>query len=46
MPLRDPTRARPCSVAKFLETRGEAAKALEVARDPDYRFELAGALRP
>lgn len=30
-----------CRVAKFLETRGEPAKALEVACDPDYRFELA-----
>lgn len=28
-------------VAKFLESRGEVLKAMEVARDPDYRFELA-----
>lgn len=30
-----------CRVAKFLEGRGEVAKALEVAKDPEYRFELA-----
>jgi hypothetical protein len=30
-----------CRVARFLESRGEVSKALEVARDPDYRFELA-----
>lgn len=28
-------------VAKFLEGRGDVAKALEVARDADYRFDLA-----
>ena len=28
-------------MAKFLEARGLVAKALEVARDADYRFELA-----
>lgn len=28
-------------MAKFLEGRGEVAKALEVAKDPEYRFELA-----
>jgi coatomer subunit beta' len=28
-------------VAKFLEARGHVEKALEVVRDPDYRFELA-----
>ena len=30
-----------CRVAKFLETRGLTEKALEVAQDADYRFELA-----
>jgi Coatomer WD associated region len=30
-----------CSVAKFLEARGLVEKALEVAKDADYRFELA-----
>ncbi|KAK9690312.1 hypothetical protein RND81_09G119000 [Saponaria officinalis] len=29
------------SVARFLESRGMIAEALEVATDPDYRFELA-----
>ena len=29
------------SVARFLEARGRTADALEVATDPDYRFELA-----
>jgi coatomer subunit beta' len=29
------------SVARFLEARGDAARALEVATDPGYRFELA-----
>ena len=29
------------AVARFLEGRGLAAEALEVATDPDYRFELA-----
>lgn len=29
------------SVARFLEARGHTANALEVATDPDYRFELA-----
>lgn len=29
------------SVARFLESRGNIAQALEVATDPDYRFELA-----
>lgn len=29
------------SVARFLEGRGRTADALEVATDPDYRFELA-----
>jgi hypothetical protein len=33
-----------CRVAKFLEARGHVEKALEVARDPDYRFELAAQL--
>ena len=31
----------PCSVARFLESRGMIEDALEVATDPDYRFELA-----
>lgn len=30
-----------CSVARFLESRGMIEDALEVATDPDYRFELA-----
>ena len=30
-----------CRVAKFLETRGLTEKALQVAQDADYRFELA-----
>ena len=30
-----------CRVAKFLEARGLTEKALEVAKDADYRFELA-----
>lgn len=30
-----------CSVARFLESRGMIEEALEVATDPDYRFELA-----
>lgn len=30
-----------CSVAHFLESRGMIEDALEVATDPDYRFELA-----
>lgn len=29
------------SVARFLESRGMMEDALEVATDPDYRFELA-----
>ena len=29
------------SVARFLESRGMIEDALEVATDPDYRFELA-----
>lgn len=29
------------SVARFLESRGMIEEALEVATDPDYRFELA-----
>lgn len=29
------------SVARFLESRGMVEDALEVATDPDYRFELA-----
>lgn len=29
------------SVARFLESRNMVAEALEVATDPDYRFELA-----
>ena len=29
------------SVAKFLESRGMPERALEVATEPDYRFELA-----
>lgn len=29
------------SVARFLESRGSIEEALEVATDPDYRFELA-----
>ncbi|KAL3136098.1 hypothetical protein ABBQ32_007120 [Trebouxia sp. C0010 RCD-2024] len=29
------------SVARFLDARGRSADALEVATDPDYRFELA-----
>lgn len=29
------------SVAHFLESRGMIEEALEVATDPDYRFELA-----
>jgi coatomer subunit beta' len=29
------------SVAHFLESRGMTEDALEVATDPDYRFELA-----
>ena len=29
------------SVARFLEARGRTADALDVATDPDYRFELA-----
>lgn len=29
------------SVARFLESRGKVEDALEVATDPDYRFELA-----
>lgn len=29
------------SVAHFLESRGMVEEALEVATDPDYRFELA-----
>ena len=28
-------------MARFLESRGMVAEALEVATDPDYRFELA-----
>lgn len=28
-------------VARFLEQRGEVDMALEIATDPDYRFELA-----
>lgn len=31
----------PYSVARFLESRGMMEEALEVATDPDYRFELA-----
>lgn len=30
-----------CSVAHFLESRGMIEEALEVATDPEYRFELA-----
>jgi coatomer subunit beta' len=30
-----------CRVAKFLEARGHVEKALEIAQDADYRFELA-----
>ena len=33
--------AYPGSVARFLESRGMIEEALEVATDPDYRFELA-----
>lgn len=29
------------SVARFLESRGMIEEAIEVATDPDYRFELA-----
>lgn len=29
------------SVAHFLESRGMVEEALEIATDPDYRFELA-----
>ncbi len=29
------------SVARFLDARGRTADALEVATDPDYKFELA-----
>lgn len=29
------------SVARFLDARGRTQDALEVATDPDYRFELA-----
>ena len=29
------------SVARFLDARGRSADALEVATDPDYKFELA-----
>jgi coatomer subunit beta' len=34
-------RPRERRVAKFLEARGHVAKALEIARDKDYKFELA-----
>lgn len=30
-----------CSVARFLESRGMIEDALEIATDPDYRFDLA-----
>jgi hypothetical protein len=30
-----------CSVARFLESRGMLEDALEIATDPDYKFDLA-----
>jgi len=30
-----------CSVAKFMESRGNIEDALRIATDPDYKFELA-----